>query len=84
MGPGDSDTRIEPTDVQEALAAGIYRKAVVIDGTALAYTLEPPFTDRLPEAGMSPTVARFASASDVANDSQIRPIMTDSVEKVFD
>ena len=56
MGEIDTDTRIDLTEEQETLAAKIHREAMVIDGTALAYTLEPPFTDRLIETGMSAVV----------------------------
>ncbi len=51
MGEINTDTRIALTDEQASLAAKIHRDAMVIDGTALAYTLEKPFTDRLIEAG---------------------------------
>ncbi len=56
MGEISTDTRIALTDEQDTLAAKIHREAMVIDGTALAYTLEPPFTERLIEAGMSAAV----------------------------
>ena len=56
MSTDNSDTRIELTNDQETLAARIHRDAMVIDGTALAYTLQQPFTDRLIEAGMTAAV----------------------------
>tara|TARA_Y100000588_G_C14047928_1_gene835824 strand:+ start:121 stop:786 length:666 start_codon:yes stop_codon:yes gene_type:complete len=51
-----TDLRIALTDEQETLAAKIHREATVVDGTALAYTLEPPYTERLIEAGVSAVV----------------------------
>ena len=56
MGEIDNDTRINLTDEQETLASKIHREAMLIDGTALAYTLEPPFTNMLIEAGVSAVV----------------------------
>ncbi len=37
---------------QELRAKRLHKQALIVDGTALAYTLEPPFTQRLLEAGV--------------------------------
>lgn len=51
-----AETGIDLTEEQEVQAAKLHREATVVDGTALAYTLEQPYTDRLIEAGMSAIV----------------------------
>ena len=43
-------------DEQEARAARLHRDATIIDGTALAYTLENPYTDALLRAGVTAAV----------------------------
>ena len=41
---------------QEERALRLHREATIVDGTALAYTLESPFTERLLQAGMTAAV----------------------------